>query len=102
MIQAGITKNWFGMGNTSFYGEYGRADGLHQERSGEQTLVKKIAPNVWPSPLPVPRPTFWGIGVVQQIDAAAMELYLGWRRYETDISGTGNLTTGLPGWFGRT
>ena len=25
MIQGGITKNWFGMGNTSFYGEYGRA-----------------------------------------------------------------------------
>ena len=25
MIQAGITKNWFGLGNTSFYGEYGEA-----------------------------------------------------------------------------
>jgi hypothetical protein len=27
--------------------------------------------------------TFYGLGVVQQIDAAAMELYLGWRRFET-------------------
>ena len=34
---------------------------------------------------------FYGVGVVQQIDAAAMELYLGWRRYETEISGTGDL-----------
>ncbi len=25
MIQGGITKNWFGMGNTSLYGEYGNA-----------------------------------------------------------------------------
>ena len=25
LVQAGITKNWFGLGNTSFYGEYGEA-----------------------------------------------------------------------------
>ena len=30
MIQAGITKNWFGLGNTSLYGEYGECGGLHQ------------------------------------------------------------------------
>ena len=25
MVQAGIQKNWFGFGNTSLYGEYGKA-----------------------------------------------------------------------------
>ncbi len=25
MVQGGITKNWFGLGNTSLYGEYGEA-----------------------------------------------------------------------------
>ena len=33
------------------------------------------------------RSQFWGLGVVQQIDAAAMELYLGWRRFDTSVSG---------------
>jgi hypothetical protein len=28
--------------------------------------------------------TIFGLGVVQQIDAAAMEIYLGWRRFEVD------------------
>ena len=32
---------------------------------------------------------FFGIGVVQQIDAAAMEVFLGWRRFETDVTGAG-------------
>jgi hypothetical protein len=26
LIQAGVSKNWFGYGNTSVYGEYGIAD----------------------------------------------------------------------------
>jgi hypothetical protein len=32
--------------------------------------------------------TFFGVGVVQQIDAAAMELFLGWRRFESEVGGT--------------
>ena len=32
---------------------------------------------------------FYGIGIVQQIDAAAMELYLGWRRFEVDVDRAG-------------
>jgi hypothetical protein len=27
--------------------------------------------------------------VVQQIDAAAMEVFVGWRRFETDVTGAG-------------
>ena len=38
--------------------------------------------------------TFYGIGVVQQVDAAAMELYLGWRRFEVDITGAGPVNSG--------
>jgi hypothetical protein len=71
MIQAGITKNWWGLGNTSFYGEYGQAD---DQGAGFYANVTND------------RVKFHGIGVVQQIDAAAMELYLGWRHFETDIT----------------
>ena len=73
MVQAGITKNWFGLGNTSFYGEYGNA---------ENYIRASVA-------LANSDVDFYGIGVVQQIDAAAMELYLGWRRFETNVTGAG-------------
>ena len=92
MIQGGITKNWFGMGNTSLYAEYGEA----------QDYIKSgPANNVTLYPNPTDPLTFaaassdvefFGIGIVQQIDAAAMELYLGWRRYDVNVSGANGLT----------
>jgi hypothetical protein len=72
LIQGGITKNWFGMGNTSLYGEYGNAQDYI--KIGLPALSSEV--------------DFYGIGVVQQIDAAAMELYLGWRRFESDVTAT--------------
>jgi hypothetical protein len=83
MVQAGITKNWFGLGNTSFYGEYGEA----------QDYIKAgVAGTFAGFPAAASDVTFFGLGVVQQIDAAAMELYLGWRRFESDVSGCANVT----------
>ena len=34
LIQAGITKNWFGIGNTALYGEYGVATDWGAEAAG--------------------------------------------------------------------
>jgi hypothetical protein len=66
-VQGGISKNWFGLGNTVLYGEYGRVeDGLATLTSSEATV--------------------WGLGVVQHIDAAAMELYLSYRRYSGEAT----------------
>jgi hypothetical protein len=83
MIQGGITKNWFGIGNTSFYGEYARANdffGSAAGRFGETaTQVTVDDPRNRQSEVNI-----IGVGVVQQIDAAAMEVYLGWRRFEVD------------------
>ena len=73
MIQAGITKNWFGLGNTSFYGEYGNAE--NYIRASTALANSDV--------------DFFGIGVVQQIDAAAMEVFVGWRRFETNVTGAG-------------
>jgi hypothetical protein len=69
LVQGGITKNWTGMGNTSVYGEYGNAD--DQIKIGAPAGVSTV--------------DFYGVGIVQNIDAAAMELYLGWRRFEVDV-----------------
>jgi hypothetical protein len=74
MVQGGITKNWTGMGNTSFYGEYGNADDYIKAGGG---LPVALSSEV----------KFYGLGVVQQIDAAAMELFLGWRHFETEVTG---------------
>jgi hypothetical protein len=71
MVQAGITKNWFGLGNTSLYGEYGRADDYIKATLAANSSEVR----------------FFGVGVVQQIDAAAMEVYLGWRRFDSETTG---------------
>ena len=39
--------------------------------------------------------SYWGIGLVQNIDAAAMELYFSWRHFEAKDPGT--TATANPG-----
>ena len=88
MVQGGITKNWFGLGNTSLYGEYGEA----------QDYIKAgVAGTFAGFPAANSDVTFYGIGVVQQIDAAAMEVYLGWRWFEVDVGGVCPGACGGPG-----
>ncbi len=84
LVQGGISKNWFGPGNTSFYGEYGEATDFIRSGPAAAGGASPAAPNFVDASSEV---TFWGLGVVQQIDAAAMELYLGWRRFDTSVSG---------------
>ena len=80
-IQAGIEKNWTGIGNTTIFGEYAEfnvssaanADvGRWDDREGK------------PGPLGVSDGNYWGIGIVQTIDAAATDLFLNLRKYELD------------------
>ena len=87
LVQGGITKNWFGLGNTSLYGEYGRTNNgfntFGQERAGTSAI-----PGTAPALPFVPgfagdntTQKLWGLGVVQNIDAAAMELFAGYRHF---------------------
>jgi hypothetical protein len=94
-IQGGITKNWFGYGNTTVYGEYGRADdwGADQGAGRDYTTAGFTAVNnVTDTEL-----TIWGFGIAQNIDAAATALYLGYRHMEADISCSTNCLTGAGG-----
>lgn len=84
LVQGGISKNWFGLGNTSLYGEYGEAtdfikSGPAASGAGSPAFANSLAGSS--------EVEFYGVGVVQQIDAAAMELYLSWRRFETNVTG---------------
>jgi hypothetical protein len=86
MIQGGITKNWIGIGNTSFYAEYGEAQDYI--RSGASVAAALGGVQVTTGfPTASSEVEFFGLGVVQQIDAAAMEVFLGWRRFESEVSG---------------
>jgi len=72
--QLGIERNWFGIGNTTFFGEYGASD--FDVEDGPAGNINNG--------------TFWGIGFVQAISAAASDVYVGYRNYEADnLNGVG-------------
>lgn len=71
--RAGWAKNVFGIGQTSFFGEYG-------DHSLKDLGVDS---------------TFWGAGVVQSVDSAALDLFLSYRSY--DIGGAFDAATAMTG-----
>ena len=95
-VQSGIERNWLGIGKSTFYGEYFRGDtgaGLNQGN------VRNVGVFL-PPPALGPGDTFtndlwitksevdvWGLGFVQTIDAAAMDLYINFRQYRGDVTG---------------
>jgi hypothetical protein len=90
LIQAGITKNWFGPGNTAIFGEYSRSTdwgagiGTGRNFSNANIPGAEAVNGVTDTDL-----TVWGIGITQNIDAAATELYLNWRHFSADVTCTG-------------
>ncbi len=76
--QAGIAKNWTGLGKTVLYGEYARVEGGAENFSNPGFAVTGI-------PAISTTAEVWGLGVVQHIDAAAMELFLSYRRYSAEF-----------------
>ena len=83
-LQAGIEQNFFGIGKTTIFGEYGNYE------AGSGLASKGIAASGFLSA----DTTVWGLGLTQAIDAAAMDLYVGYKHFETDINVT--TTTKLP------
>jgi hypothetical protein len=75
-LQGGVSKNWTGMGNTVLYGEYGEVKNGATGTSGSGFGFGDAA-----GPLLSSSANFWGLGVVQHVDAAAMELFLAYRQY---------------------
>jgi predicted porin len=107
-VDAGIQKNWIGLGATTFYGEFGRF------WDGTAGLLAPVAfPNLGPlaggafaagSIVVGSEVTWWGAGIVQRIDSAAMDLYLAYRHYEAEASISGGPANQIPGglediWF---
>jgi hypothetical protein len=93
LIQAGITKNWTGFGNTALYAEFAKntdwGAGIGTGRNfSAATIPGAVSVNgVVDTSMDV-----WGLGLTQNLDAAATELYLGWRHFSPEITCTGAAT----------
>ncbi|KAB2915079.1 MAG: hypothetical protein F9K29_13810 [Hyphomicrobiaceae bacterium] len=88
-IAGGIAQNWTGLGKTVFYGEYGNiedgATGLALTSTAGLTITGVTGGAALTGTVTSSEVNFWGLGVVQNIDAAAMELYAAYRNYSADI-----------------
>jgi hypothetical protein len=88
-VQGGISQNWTGLGKTALYGEYARGEDLQRVFS---PVTVQIAKGVFPADPAADVQavnaentySMWGLGIVQNIDAAAMELYLAYRNHSLD------------------
>jgi hypothetical protein len=106
-VQGGISKNWTGLGNTVLYGEYARVDdGVNACGTGPAAGYvgggcrnevdfggANAAHLINEGGNASSEVTVWGLGIVQNIDAAAMELYLSYRHYEGEATNSAHGAT---------
>ncbi len=89
IYKLGWIANWSALGPTGFYGEHGYfGDFATAGANGDQ--VASLAANGFCSTPGNCRVTgsdvdVWSLGVVQTIDAAEMQMYIGYRHYEADF-----------------
>jgi len=71
-LSGGVARNFFGIGDTVLFGEYSEWSGMGKEyvagvgAVGDSTVEQ------------------WGVGIVQHVDAAAMEFWLTYKNYSLD------------------
>ena len=75
-IKGGLRERWHPLGHTVLYGEYEKFRRRQLGRLGQRSASTLT-------------PQLWGLGVVQEIDAAAMSLWLSYRHIDADIDGVG-------------
>jgi len=93
LLQAGISKNFFGYGNTSIYSEYGEAGDWgadFTDGSGLQGRTYAAAANttgfVALAGVTATEVRMWGLGLAQNVSAAATDLYAGYRHFGADVT----------------
>jgi hypothetical protein len=77
-VKAGLRRNWNHLGATIFYGEYLNADGQGQT----QALVGDCTDCFFD----IDQVEVWGLGVVQEVDAAAMSVWIKYRNLSADTT----------------
>ncbi len=92
-IQGGIQQKWLPYGKSTVYGEYYRGDFGTSDRNLRNAgfgAVDAAANEIISSEVDM-----FGFGFNQSIDAAAMDLYIGYRHYESDVTLSGGKAQGL-------
>jgi hypothetical protein len=87
-IQGGIERKFFALGKTTLYGEYydgdlGTAVALTNTPRTVTAANGFTAATIFGADVDM-----WGIGMVQTVDAAAMDLYLGYKSFSADLHTT--------------
>lgn len=82
-VSGGIRRHWLPIGATSIYGEFGWSEGaLTGLNVAVASAVGGDIDYVTDSSLQL-----WGVGLVQQVSSAAMEVYFSYRHLEADVRG---------------
>ncbi len=107
-LNGGISKNFFGIGNTIMFGEYSESKGslaqatflnmtggtyctvLNGVSTGAATGINNCNSKV----------TTWGLGIQQNIDAASMQVFLTYRNQSLDANGFLAANNNLNGFNG--
>jgi hypothetical protein len=91
-LAGGISKNWTGLGNTTLFGQWARTDdpltGVKNSFSAASGTFN-YGLGMVDSKVTDSEGRMWGVGVVQNIDAAAMELYVSYVRVSAEAKSTG-------------
>ncbi len=89
-VRGGVERNFFGPGKTTLFGEYNKYEGGSLVgglfTATDAALAGAVGGIIVGTDVSV-----WGLGVVQTIDAAAMDLYLTYRNYSADLATTDGL-----------
>lgn len=74
-IKGGLRERWTPLGHTVLYGEYQKNSDANPDALVDSALSASTQ--------------LWGLGVVQEIDAAAMSLWVSYRHVDADFKGAG-------------
>lgn len=96
-VEAGIQQKWHPLGSTTIFGQYYQYEGggINQTIDGADPINSFAADAIIASS----EVDFWGVGVMQKIDAAEMKLYSLYRHYDFGLSladGTGVIQSSEP------
>ncbi len=79
-VKAGLRRKFSALGHTVMYGEYGQYNDMYHPGFDALELIPGLDVTS--------EMTSWGLGVVQEVDAAAMSLWLTYRNYSGELGGS--------------
>lgn len=84
-LKAGLRRKWNTLGHTVLFGEYAQRDDMYSADLLDASNGNPFDSNQTADS----EMRQWGLGVVQEIDAAAMSMWLVYRNFDAEITGNG-------------